>query len=140
MNQSNIPRCLKFFERTVIVTLIAMLVIVILFTVVELGHVILYDIITPPFGLGLDKLFGIFASFLMVLIGVELLESIRAYLKKGVVHVEIVLTVALIAVARKVIILDIKEFPGPMIIGLGVLILALATAMYLIKNPRQTEK
>jgi uncharacterized membrane protein (DUF373 family) len=102
--------------------------------------VILYDIITPPFGLGLDKLFGIFASFLMVLIGVELLESIRAYLKKGVVHVEIVLTVALIAIARKIIILDIKEYPGPMIIGLGVLILALAIAMYLIKNPRQTEK
>jgi uncharacterized membrane protein (DUF373 family) len=38
-----------------------------------------------------------------MLIGIELLETIKAYLLEKVVHVEIVIEVALIAIARKVI-------------------------------------
>ena len=50
-----------------------------------------------------------FGYVLLVLIGVELLDTIRAYLQEHVVHVEIVLEVALIAVARKIIILELKD-------------------------------
>jgi hypothetical protein len=39
-----------------------------------------------------------------VLIGVELLETLKAYVGKDVIHVRVVLEVALIAMARKVII------------------------------------
>jgi len=38
------------------------------------------------------------------------LETIKAYLLDKVVHVEIVLEVALIAIARKVIILDLEKY------------------------------
>ncbi len=46
----------------------------------------------------------IFGFFMLILIGIELLETIRAYLVENVVHVEVVIEVALIAIARKVII------------------------------------
>ncbi len=42
--------------------------------------------------------------FLLVLIGIELLETLKAYFKKDVIHERVVLEVALIAMARKVII------------------------------------
>ena len=51
--------------------------------------------------------------FLLVLIGIELLETIKAYLLTNVIHVEIVLEVALIAIARKVIIPGHQQIRKP---------------------------
>ena len=70
-----------------------------------------------------------------------LLETIRAYLAENVVHVEIVLEVALIAIARKVIILDFEKYNGLTIVGIAGLILAVAAACYAVKRrikPRST--
>jgi uncharacterized membrane protein (DUF373 family) len=67
-----------------------------------------------------------------VLIGVELLETIKAYVKENVVHVEVVFTVAMIAIARKVIILDVKELSGLTLMGIGVIIIALSAGYYLL--------
>jgi uncharacterized membrane protein (DUF373 family) len=81
-------------------------------------------------------LLDIFGYFLLILIGVELLETIKAYLSEHVVHVEIVLEVALVAIARKVIILDVKELPSLTLIGIAAVIVALAAAYYLEKRGR----
>jgi hypothetical protein len=50
--------------------------------------------------------------FLLVLIGVELLETLKACVKKDVIHVRVVLEVALIAMARKVIIEEPNAVPS----------------------------
>jgi uncharacterized membrane protein (DUF373 family) len=44
------------------------------------------------------------------------------------------MTVALIAIARKVIILDVKELDGLKLIGIGVIIIALAGGYVYIKR------
>jgi len=125
-------RFLKLFEKVVVLSLIAMMALVILLSTVELGWIILKDIITPPYVLpGIIDLLDIFGFFLLILIGIELLETIRAYLVEHVVHVEVVLEVALIAVARKVIILDVKEYPGLTVFAIAALILALSVAFFL---------
>jgi uncharacterized membrane protein (DUF373 family) len=64
------------------------------------------------------------------LIGVELLETLKAYVKKDVIHVRLVLEVALIAMARKVIILEPNGVPGLTLFGMAALILALGAAFY----------
>lgn len=126
---------LKKFEKIIVLSLIGMMVVVILLATVELGWVLIKDIITPPLILlDIDELLEIFGFFLLVLIGVELLETIKAYLKKGVVHVEIVLEVALIAIARKVIILNPKEYPSLSLLSIAALIVALAVAYCLMKR------
>ena len=79
-------------------------------------------------------LLEIFGFFMLVLIGIELLETIKAYLLENIVHVEIVLEVALIAIARKVIILDIEKYSGLTIIGTAALVLAVAAASYAVKR------
>ena len=125
-------RSLKLFEKVVVFSLIALMALIILLSTVELGWIILKDLITPPYVLpGINDLLDIFGFFLLILIGIELLETIRAYLAEHVVHVEIVLEVALIAVARKVIILDVKEYSSLTILAIAGLILALAVAFFL---------
>lgn len=86
--------------------------------------------------LDISELLDIFGFFMLVLIGVELLESVKTYLSKNVVPVEVVFTVALIAIARKIIILDVKELSSFTLLGLASIIVALSVGYYLLKRSR----
>jgi len=128
---------LKIFERGVVISLIVMMIVVILLSTFELGRILVLDIVTPPnFLLNISELLDIFGFFLLILIGVELLETIRAYLNEHKVHVEIVLEVALIAIARKIVIIDIKEYLPVTLLAVASIIIALAIAYYLQKKAR----
>jgi len=122
---------LKKFEKLITITLVVMMAVVVLLSTIELGWIIIKDIIPPPvFLLDINELLDIFGLFLLVLIGVELLETIKAYLKEQVVHIEVVMTVAMIAIARKVIILDVKELPSMTLVGIASIIVALAASKF----------
>ena len=126
---------LKKFEHIIVLSLITMMVIVVVLATVELGWIIIRDIVTPPIILlEIDELLEIFGFFLLVLIGIELLETIKAYLLTNVIHVEIVLEVALIAIARKVIILDLNKYESLTLVGIAALIAAVALAFLVIKR------
>ena len=132
---------LNKFERIIVLALIGMMMIVVTLATVELGWIIVKDIISPPVILmEIAELLEIFGFFLLVLIGVELLETIKAYLIEKVVHVEIVLEVALIAIARKVIILDLEKYGSLTLVGIASLILAVAVAFYAVKKRLTHEK
>ncbi len=62
----------------------------------------------PRYLLNVKEMLEVFGFFLLVLIGLELLESIKAYLDENRVPGKVVLLVALVAVSRKVIILNYK--------------------------------
>jgi uncharacterized membrane protein (DUF373 family) len=143
-----LTRFFKFFERVIVISLSLMMIVVVLSATIELGRILLLDIITPPnLLLDINEMLDVFGFFLLILIGVELLETIRAYLNDHVVHVEIVLEVALIAVARKIIILDVKTVSAELLLAIAALVLALAGAFFLqlrarswrqAKNPPET--
>jgi uncharacterized membrane protein (DUF373 family) len=89
------------------------------------------DIWKPPrFLIPVQGLLEIFSFFLVILIGVELLETLKAYVKKDVIHVRLVLEVALIAMARKVIILEPNSVTALTLFGMAALISALGAAFY----------
>jgi len=126
---------LRNFEKFITVSLIIMMAVVILLATIELGWIIINDIITPPvLLLDINEMLDIFGLFLLVLIGIELLETIKAYLSERVIRVEVVIIVALIAIARKVIILDVKELSSLTLIGIAAIILALSAGYYLLKG------
>jgi uncharacterized membrane protein (DUF373 family) len=79
------------------------------------------------------QLFQLFGLFLNVLIALEILENITAYLKQQVVQVELVLVTSLIAVSRKIIILDLEKKDSTDLIALGVAIFALSFSYVLIR-------
>jgi uncharacterized membrane protein (DUF373 family) len=122
---------LKNIQKATILALAGMLAIVVILSTVHLGVLIAQEIWAPPrFLIRVQGLLEIFGYFLLVLIGVELLETLKAYLKKDVIHVRVVLEVALIAMARKVIIEEPNTVPGLTLFGIAALILALGIAFY----------
>jgi uncharacterized membrane protein (DUF373 family) len=125
------------FERVIVVALVAMLMIVIALSTVDLGCTLARDVAPSPRGvLQVDDVLDIFGFFLLVLIGVELLETITAYLHDRAAHVDVVLEVALVAIARKVIALDLSKYPGLTVVGLATLIVALAIAFLIVHRVR----
>jgi len=126
---------LKSFERIVIWALTIMMAFVLLLATIDLAYLIIKDVLhAPSFILDVKDLMDIFGLFLLVLIGIELLESIKTYLVEHLIRVEVVFMVALIAIARKVIILDVASFPSLTLIGIGSILLALAVGYYLIRR------
>ena len=76
-------------------------------------------------------LFELFGLFLNVLIALEILENITAYLRKHVIQVELVIVTSLIAVSRKIIILDLEKKGSDDLIALAVAVFSLSVS-YLI--------
>lgn len=94
-----------------------------------------YQLSPPPFFLlEFEELLDLFGIFLLVLIGIELLDTIKVYFKRNVVHVEVVVLVAIIAISRKVIVLEPGDYEPGTLIGIGIIILALAISYFLIKK------
>lgn len=81
----------------------------------------------------MSELLELFGSFLLVLVGMELLNMVKAYITEKTVHVEVTLAVSIIAIARKVVILEPKEMDGPTLLGIAAIILALTLGYYLMK-------
>jgi uncharacterized membrane protein (DUF373 family) len=103
----------------------------------HLGLLIAEEAWKPPrFFIPVQGLLEIFGYFLLVLIGVELLETLKAYVKKDAIHVRVVLEVALIAMARKVIIEEPNTVSSLTLFGIAALILALGVAFYFERQAR----
>ena len=123
------------FEKIVYGALIIMLMIVLIFAVGELAWTLFGSLTNPPPGLLENyELMNVLGVFLLVLIGVELLDTMMEYFRENAIHVEIVVLLAIIAISRKVILLDPATMNGIEMIGIGVVILGLAGAYYLIKK------
>ncbi|MBL0225059.1 MAG: phosphate-starvation-inducible PsiE family protein [Geobacteraceae bacterium] len=127
---------IKKFQKIIILVLVVLMAVVLLLSTVELAWVIIKDAITPPvLILEIDELLEIFGLFMLVLIGIELLDTIaKTYMAESVDHAQIVMAVAIIAITRKVIILDVKDLSGFALVGIAAIILALSIGYYLIKK------
>ncbi|MBW1818676.1 MAG: phosphate-starvation-inducible PsiE family protein [Deltaproteobacteria bacterium] len=123
------------FEKWIIIALIVLMASVVLGATIELAWIIIEKIISPPIPLfAINDLLEIFGFFLLVLIGLELIYTLKEYLKDHIIHVEIVLEVALIAIARKIIVLDLEKYDGLSIMGIAALVASVAVAYFAIKR------
>lgn len=123
------------FELFIVLVLAFFIALVVLSSTLELSMTILKSLSQQPFfHLGLDQLLDIFGLFLMILLGLELLEIVKAYLRDDVFHVEVVMIVAIIAISRKVIVLDIKNYAGSQLIGLALILSSLVGGFFLLKK------
>lgn len=113
-----------------------LMTIIVAISIVELGIILYLDLFDPTddvLFLEIDELFRIFSFFFIILIGFELIETVEMYFKDNIIHAEVVLLVAVIAVSRKVILLDLEKYDPLAIIGLGIIIVALGGCYSLIK-------
>ena len=106
---------------------------VILVSVCDLLIFLAKELVSHSDNLLKDTLFVIFGLFLNVLIALEILENITGYLKKHVIQVELVIVTSLIAVARKIIILDLEKKTAADLMGLATAIFALSISYLIVR-------
>jgi len=127
------------YEKVVYAVLMALLMLVLAASLIDLIWLLYQSlIVVTPYLLETHELITVLGAFLLVLIGVELLDTIKAYFDENTIHVEIVVLLAIIAVARKVILLDPTgmsgfEF-GFELMGIGLIVVGLAAGYYFIKK------
>ena len=123
-------------KRVVIAGLLALMLGLVVIATLELAVTIFYHLLDPvEAGLALDltELIELFGFFLLILIGIELLETIQIFLEDGVVHAEFVILAGLIAAARKVITLDLQKNDAATLAALAALIVSLGAAYALTR-------
>lgn len=119
--------------------LAVMMVLVIILCILDVGLVLYEKLSNPPhFLLELNDIFAVFASFLAVLIAIEIFANIILYLRDDVIHVKLVIATALMAIARKVIVLDFATIAAEYVFAIGVVVLALGVTYYLVASKART--
>jgi uncharacterized membrane protein (DUF373 family) len=130
-------RLVHLFEQAISIALLMMMGAVVLLSTLDLAVVLIRDIVTPPvLLLSGTQLLELFSLFLNVLIGLELIETVRVHVAEGAVRAEMVIMVAMIAVLRKIILLDPKEAPGIVVLGVAAIVLGLGISHYLVTRAR----
>jgi len=128
----------NYFERLIVLILLCLLMVVVIYATVGFLYTIGYTMIeraqSPEVHLTMPILHEVFAGFLMILIGLELMKTIVMYLDEHVIHVEVVMSVAMIAIARHAIDVDYKTAPPLAMVGIGVVIVSLAIGYYCFKK------
>jgi uncharacterized membrane protein (DUF373 family) len=122
-------------------TLAALMILVIIFGVIDVGWTIYQRLMAEPrFILTMGDVLASFGAFMVVLIAIEIFQNIILYLRDDVIHVKIVLATALMAVARKVIILDYEQLSDMYVFATGLLLVATGITYYLIhKLPEKSQ-
>ncbi|ERT09513.1 phosphate-starvation-inducible E family protein [Lyngbya aestuarii BL J] len=101
------------------------------------GHLMVFlfkELLFDPDLIFKNTLFEIFGLFLNLLIALELLENISAYLRKHVIQVELVIVTSLIAVARKIILFNLDKKSGVDLMGLALALFALSISYWIIRR------
>lgn len=125
----------KYIERFIIWGILIVMSTILVLAFIDIVYEISRKIIEPPmFIIDASGLMDLFSIFLVLLIGLELLETVKAYLKEDIVHVEFIILVAIIAIARKAIVWDFKKYTTEELISLAIMTVALGITYFLIKK------
>ncbi len=125
--------------RQAVRVLSILMVLVILWGIVDVIWVLYQRLMAPPFLLlNISDIFAIFGAFLVVLIAIEIFVNISLYLRDDVIHVKLVVATALMAIARKVIVLDYNTIEPTYIYATAATVLALGITYWLVSKQART--
>ncbi|MBD3610332.1 MAG: phosphate-starvation-inducible PsiE family protein [Gammaproteobacteria bacterium] len=127
---------IRFLHRIIRMAVKVLAILMVMVIVWGIGDVIyvLYQRLTQPpiMLLQINDILATFGAFLAVLIAIEIFINIRLYISTNVIPVRLVIATALMAIARKVIILDFDEVTPPFIYGTAAIIFSLGITYWLI--------
>jgi len=106
---------------------------VILWGVVDVCWVLYEKLMSPPrFLLTISDILETFGAFMAVLIAIEIFVNICVYLREDVIHVQIVMATALMAIARKIIILDFSKISSEYVWAIAGVVFAMSIGYFLV--------
>ena len=123
---------LKYLLKALVIIMTAS----ILLGMVNLVYLLFYKIISPPvvYMLDVNDLYGIFKLSLIILIGYELIKSLLIIISSHSIPSKTILNIAIIAVANRIITLDISHTEYTTVLALAALAIALGVSNYFLKN------
>ncbi|WOX05338.1 phosphate-starvation-inducible PsiE family protein [Microbulbifer pacificus] len=126
-------RVLHIVIRSSVRFLSVLMALVIMWSVADVVWVLYQRLSTDPvLLLDYNDLFDVFGAIMLVLISIEIFINIRLYLGSNVIPIQLVVATALMAIARKVIVLDLDD-TGPMyILGIAAVVMALGITYWLV--------
>jgi len=131
--ETSLIQRLRSLIRVAVRVLAVLMTVVIFWGVIDVAWVLYQELRTPPYGLlTINDILATFGAFMAVLIAIEIFVNISIYLRDDVIHVKIVLATALMAIARKVIILDFEKVTPPYIYATAAVVLAMGVAYWLV--------
>lgn len=132
-------RVICFLDRVIRMVarvLAVIMVLVIIWGVADVIYVLWQRLMAPPFMLlEISDIFATFGAFMAVLIAIEIYQNIILYVSSHHDYrraAEIVLGIALMAIARKAVVLEFNEVAPQHVYGLAALTFALVIGYYLI--------
>lgn len=138
--QQQFLKVLKPVANFIILVLMTLLVISMLLGTAHLV-VLFYGIVASPdpyLGLvNVEDLYSIFSVLLILVVGYELFKSIILILKHEDIPVKSILKIAAIALANKVITLNIKSIDATVLFGLSSLLIALGIAFFFFDKEKE---
>ena len=138
MDDLNVPndpliQRLRTVIRFAVRVLAVIMTAVIIWGVVDVGWVLYRKLLTPPlFMLTISDILATFGAFMAVLIAIEIFVNICIYLREDVIHVQIVMATALMAIARKIIILDFTQISSDYVWAMAGVVFAMSIGYFLV--------
>jgi len=122
-------------KRIMAVFLIIVLSVLILATAPSLVILLRNELLADPaWVIDSHKIPVILDLVLWVLITIELMDSIRIYIARHILHLETVLSLAIIALARKIITLKLTDYEPVTVLGIAGLVVAAAFAYFFVRK------
>ena len=116
-----------------------LMVVVIIMGVADVCYVLYSRMMAPPYLLlSVSDLFKVFGAFMVVLIAIEIFINIRLYLGSNTLPIKLVIATALMAIARKVIVLDLANTTAIYVFAIAAVVLALGISYWLVGKTSKT--
>jgi uncharacterized membrane protein (DUF373 family) len=127
------------FEKIILTSVLLTLGVVVLVAAIELWVLLAHGLYDRALQIGSvmdlqEAVQRAFAGALLVVLGLELMETLRLYASEHRVRLETILIVAIVAMGRHVIQLNLEHQDGVWLLGVGALFLALTGGYFLVKR------
>lgn len=130
---------LRIVIRFSVRCLAVLMTLVILWGVVDVAWMLIEKLRTPPVLLmNISDILATFGAFMAVLIAIEIFINITIYLREDTIHVKIVMATALMAIARKVIILDFEVVSSEYVFATAAIVFAMSIGYWLVVRHAET--
>ena len=142
MSESKFSHVIHVVSATVLKLMVVIMTLALILGGINLCYELVISLIYPPFPgmLSVTELYSVFKLVLIIVVGYELIKSILIILESDTIPARTILSIALIAIANKVITLDISHVDPIILFGLASLVLCFGAAVFLISKTETKNK
>lgn len=126
----------QWFELLMVAALTLMVSVSVLLTMLYAGYELYHAVGAGVKSFGHDQFVTVFGTFMTVLIALEFNHTVLPEISSGtpIVKVRAVILVALLALARKMVLVDYHKEDWTSLVGLAVLVLAATVAYWVVRK------